>query len=90
MNLWRGSLLPLGFVGAGEACDLLIFRSRLNRQWKDRSLASLVSSYRPSGSKLPRHWIVFQPLALCSKPQGLILDQNPTLACTKNVRGAPT
>ncbi|SFH39149.1 hypothetical protein SAMN03159297_04881 [Pseudomonas sp. NFACC45] len=45
--LWRGSLLPLGCVGAGEACDLLTFivRSRLNGQWKDRSLASLDSSY---------------------------------------------
>ncbi|OAB52136.1 hypothetical protein APS14_24225 [Pseudomonas thivervalensis] len=45
--LWRGSLLPLDSVGAGEACDLLIliFCSRLNCQWKDRSLVALVSSY---------------------------------------------
>ncbi len=38
-------LLPLGGVGAGEACDLLIFYLELKRQWKDRSLASLDSSY---------------------------------------------
>ncbi len=47
-------MLPLGSVGAGEACDLLIliFRSRLNCQWKDRSLVALVSSYgrNPEGA----------------------------------------
>ena len=32
-------------VGAGEACDLLIFRSRLNGLGRDRSLASLDSTY---------------------------------------------
>ena len=44
---WRGSLLPRGSVGAGEACDLLtlIFRSGLNWLWKDRSLVALDSSY---------------------------------------------
>ena len=54
---------PQDFVGAGEACDLLIlilililiFRLRFNCLEKDRSLASLDSSYRPSGSKLCRH-----------------------------------
>ena len=62
----RGSLLPLGTVGAGEACDLLIFRLRFKCLWKDRSLVALGSSYRApteflqssyrfSGSKLPRH-----------------------------------
>ncbi|MGX1174612.1 hypothetical protein AB7M32_003337 [Pseudomonas sp. R151218B TE3479] len=42
----RVSLLPLGSVGAGEACDLLIFRLRLKWLGKDRSLAPLDSSYR--------------------------------------------
>ncbi|CAI8875391.1 hypothetical protein EMIT043CA1_20077 [Pseudomonas brassicacearum] len=33
----------------------MIFRLGLKRLGKDRSLASLDSTYRPSGSKLPRH-----------------------------------
>ncbi len=34
-----------GSVGAGGACDLLIFRLGLKCQGKDRSLAALDSSY---------------------------------------------
>ncbi|AEA71431.1 Hypothetical protein PSEBR_m1570 [Pseudomonas brassicacearum subsp. brassicacearum NFM421] len=60
-NLWRGSLLPLGWVvvGAAEGYDLLIwiFRLILNWLWKDCSLAfaSAAPTAQPSGSKLPRH-----------------------------------
>ena len=51
--MWRGRLLALGCaVGAAEGCDLLIFRLRLKCLGKDRSLASLDSSYRPSGDSL--------------------------------------
>ncbi|SFB03225.1 hypothetical protein SAMN03159488_01560 [Pseudomonas sp. NFIX10] len=42
------------FSGAGEAGDLLTFLLRLNRQWKDRSLVALGSSYsrNPAGAIL--------------------------------------
>ncbi len=44
---WRGSrsLLALGSVGGGEACDLLIFRWGLTWLGKDRSLFALDSAY---------------------------------------------
>ncbi|SFW38946.1 hypothetical protein EDB98_104212 [Pseudomonas fluorescens] len=44
-------MLPLGSVGAGEACDLLISRLRLERRGKDRSLVALDSSYRSLATK---------------------------------------
>ena len=55
MPLWQGAKLALDSVGAGEACDLLILilRSRLKGQWKDRSLVALVSSYRIQGGLAP-------------------------------------
>ena len=40
-------LAPGCSVGAGEACDLLIFRSRFKCKEKDRSLVALDSSYSP-------------------------------------------
>ncbi len=51
--LWQWRLLSLDSVGAGEACDLLILSFRLNEQWKDRSLASLVSSDSASSLRVP-------------------------------------
>ena len=46
----RKPILYSDSVGAGEACDLLIFRLGLKCQGKDRSLVALVSSYSSYGS----------------------------------------
>nr|POA14102.1 hypothetical protein C1892_12530 [Pseudomonas sp. MPBD7-1] len=53
--LWRGSLLPLGGVGADECNEAAILSQTVESQVKDQhqKIAAFGSSY--SGSKLPRH-----------------------------------
>ncbi|SDG25258.1 hypothetical protein SAMN04490204_3560 [Pseudomonas thivervalensis] len=52
-SLWKGSLLPLGGVGAVECNEAAILSLSIESKAKDQKIAASGSSY--SGSKLPRH-----------------------------------